>query len=118
MPDTIYDQEWDDERQQYVSSRKSGRLLGPNAPHYPNSSERAMLRNLMRKGRCSEEEVRAQKGNRQKLAEAARDPQRPGTTDRRALKMKRHARSVAKREGTPIWEAQARIGLIKSGGYW
>lgn len=118
MPNTIYDQDWDEERQQYVSSRKSGLPLGPNHPHYPNKSEAAMLRKLMRAGKCSEDEVRAQKGNRQKLAEAAKDPMRLGNTDRRALKLKRRARNIAAREGIPIWEAQAKVGLNIKDARW
>lgn len=118
MPDTIYDQDWDDERQEYVSSRKKGRPLGPNAPHYPNKSEAAMLRSLMREGKCSEEEVRASKGNRQKLAKAAMAPMQKGTTDRRALKLKRRAREIAKQHDIPIWRAQEYVGLDTKTKWW
>ena len=111
MPNTIYDKDWDEERQLYVSSRKTSLPLGLDAPHYPNKSEGAMLRKLMQAGKCSEEEVRSQKGNRQKLAKAAKAPMQKGNTDRRQLKIKRRARSLAKLEGIPIWEAQVKAGL-------
>lgn len=104
MPDTIYDQDWDAERQLYVSSRKCNKPLGPGAPHYPNKSEAALLRKMMQAGKCSEEEVRAQKGNRQKLAAAAKAPQLKGGTDRRALDAKRRRRTQAKRLGLEVWQ--------------
>ena len=106
MPKTIYDQDWDEERQLYVTSRKCNKPLGPDAPHYPNKSEAAMLRRLMQEGQCSEEEVRSRKGNRQKLAQAAREPMRPGKTDRLALEAKRR-RSQAKRLGVEVWQLPA-----------
>ena len=111
MPNTIYDKDWDEGRQLQVSSRKVNLPLGHDHPHYPNKSESAMLRKLMQDSKCSEEEVRARKGNRQKLAMAAKEPEQQGNTDRRQLKIKRRARSLAKAECIPIWEAQARAGL-------
>ena len=45
----IYDQDWDHDRQEYVSSRKYGRPLGPNAPHYPNKTEHKALVKLIKK---------------------------------------------------------------------
>ncbi len=107
MPSTIYDQDWDEERQLYVSSRKTGLPLGPDHPHYPNKSEKAMLRTLMREGQCSEEEVRSRKGNRQKLAEAAKAPMQKGNTNRRELEAKRRRRAEAKRKGVQVWELEA-----------
>jgi hypothetical protein len=104
MADTIYDQDWDDERQMHVSGRKVGLPLGRGAPHYPNKAERAELKRLMKAGRCDEDEVRASKGNRQKLAKAAKSPMQKGTTDRRALQAKRRNRQRAKSLGVEVWE--------------
>lgn len=108
---TIYEEDWDYEREQYVSSRKCGLPLGPNAPHYPNKSERKVLAQMMQSSGMSEEEVRAVKENRQKLAKAAKEPMKKGDTDRYALRVKRHARSIAKSRNIPIWEAQKAAGL-------
>lgn len=103
MP-SIYEQDWDDERQLYVSGRKVGLPLGPNAPHHPNKAERAELKKLMREGQCGEDEVRASKGNRQKLAKAAKSPMARGSTDRRDLATKRARRAKAKSLGVQAWE--------------
>lgn len=102
MP-SIYEQDWDDERQLYVSGRKVGLPLGPNAPHHPNKAERAELKRLMREGQCGEDEVRASKGNRQKLAKAAKSPMALGSTDRRDLEKKRARRQAAKSLGVEAW---------------
>jgi len=107
----IYDEDWDHERQQYVSSRKSGRKLGPDAPHYPNKSEHKALVKLMQASGMTEEQVRAVKENRQLLAQARKEPTKAGNTDRRQLRIKRYARQLAKAKGIPIWEAQKQAGL-------
>lgn len=107
----IYDEVWDHERQQYVSSRKSGRKLGPEAPHYPNKSEHKALVKLMQASGMTEEEVRAIKENRQLLAKARREPTKRGSTDRHELRLKRYARQLAKDKSIPIWEAQKKAGL-------
>lgn len=73
---SIYANDWDPERQQYVSSRKCGKPLGPDAPHYPNKSERRELTRLMQASGMTEDEVRVVKENRQRLASAAMDPMR------------------------------------------
>ena len=108
---TIYDQDWDHERQLWVSSRKSGRKLGPDAPHYPNKAERRELARIMQESGLTEEQVRANKDHRRRLAAAAKSPMKQGGTDRRELRQKRLARSIAKSKGIPIWEAQKEAGL-------
>lgn len=108
---SIYDEDWDPERQQYVSSRKCGKPLGAGERHIPNNSERRELARLMQASGMSEDEVRAVKENRQLLAKARKEPTKPGVTDRRQLRIKRRARSIAKLEGIPIWEAQKKAGL-------
>lgn len=106
----IYDQDWDSGREEYVSSRKCGKPLGPEAPHYPNSSERKELVKIMKKSGMTEDEVRSVKTNRQALAKARKAPTNRGDTDRHRLKLKRKARGIA-RTGVPILEAQQRVGL-------
>ena len=117
-PVTIYDQDWDDERQQYVSSRKRSLPLGPNHPHYPNKAERAELKRLMREGQCSEEEVRASHGNRVLLAKAAKSPMQKGSTDRQALKAKRIDRARAKRLGIEVWQLKDEDRYAPPKGRW
>jgi hypothetical protein len=51
------------------------------------------------------------KENRQALANAAKEPQKRGDTDRRKLRIKRYARQLAKSKNIPIWEAQKQAGL-------
>jgi hypothetical protein len=108
---TIYEEDWDQDRQQYVSSRKCGKPLGPDAPHYPNKSEHKALVKLMQASGMSEDEVRAVKANRQLLANARKEPTKSGDTDRRQLRIKRYARQLAKSKNIPIWEAQKQAGL-------
>jgi hypothetical protein len=86
------EQEEDEPYTHHVSARKRGRPMGHDAPHYPNSSERALLVKLMRDGQCSEAEVRSRKENRQALAKAALEPMAPsGKREEYKLKMrKRH----------------------------
>jgi hypothetical protein len=117
---TIYEEDWDHERQQYVSSRKCGKPLGPDAPHYPNKSEHKALVKLMQASGMTEEEVRAVKENRVLLAKARKEPTKSGDTDRRKLRIKRYARSLAKSKGIPIWEAQKQAGLdlARTGHRW
>lgn len=107
----IYDEDWDSGREEYVSSRKCGKPLGPDAPHYPNSSERRELIKIMKKSGMSEAEVRDVKSNRQALAKARKAPTSRGSTDRWRLKAKRIARGIALNSGVPIWVAQRRVGL-------
>lgn len=117
---TIYDEDWDHERQEYVSSRKCGKPLGPDAPHYPNKAERRELARIMQESGLTEDEVRANKDHRRRLAKAAKSPMQQGDTDRRQLRIKRHARTLAKAKGIPIWEAQKQAGLDldKRRSYW
>ncbi len=105
----IYDEIWDDERQEYVSSRKIGKPLGPNAPHYPNKSERVLLTQMMQKSGLTEEQVRAIKSNRVKLAQAQKAPEygtRPwrGPNSRANFELKRRKRQEANRLGVQVWE--------------
>jgi hypothetical protein len=104
----IYDEIWDDERQEYVSSRKIGKPLGPNAPHYPNKSERVLLTQMMQKSGMTEEQVRAIKSNRVKLAQARKAPTlgRPwlGPDSRANFELKRAKRKRAKSLGVQVWE--------------
>jgi hypothetical protein len=51
--------------------------LGYGNPHIPNKAERKLLVNLMKKGGLTEEQVRANKGNRQALAKAAQSMSQP-----------------------------------------
>jgi hypothetical protein len=99
------------EREQYVSGRKCGKPLGPDAPHYPNKAERRELAKIMQESGLTEEEVRKNKDHRRRLAQAAKSPTQQGSTDRRQLRLKRHARVLAKNKGIPIWEAQKLAGL-------
>lgn len=101
---------WDADYDQHVghqSKHKAGRPMGPDAPHYPNKSERKLLVHLMHASGMTEAEVRAVKENRQKLAKAAMEPCQRGDTNRFMLKVKRNARTIAKARNIPIWEAQA-----------
>lgn len=56
----------------------------------------------------TEAEIRAVKENRQVLAAAAKAPCLDGSTDRRKLRLNRWARTIAKIESIPIWEAQVK----------
>ena len=100
----IYDQDWDWERQQWVSSRKVGRPLGENAPHIPNKAERKALTRMMQKSGQTEEEVRESLSNRRALAAARKQPTMDGKVDRYALAVKRSKREMAKRLGCEVWQ--------------
>jgi hypothetical protein len=63
---------WDHERQMYQSSRKVGRPLGVNAPHYPNKNEAKALRRIMAQTGLTKDEVLAQKAHRRTLAQEAK----------------------------------------------
>lgn len=102
MP-SIYEQDWDDERQLYVSGRKVGLPLGPNAPHHPNKSEGKALRRLMAKSGDTEEEVRSSKRHRQELAKARKALTLPNP-DRRAYELKIARRQKAARLGIEVWQ--------------
>jgi hypothetical protein len=111
---TIYEQGWDFEREQYVSSRKAGRPLGPSAPHYPNKDESACLRQIMARTGLSKEQVLAQKKFRQELAKAQRAGVKTTPQNRRKrhlLDLRRSAVNLAWAKNIPIWEAQAQVGL-------
>lgn len=74
---------WDYEREEYITSRKVGKPMGRDAPHYPNKAERVLLTQMMQKSGQTEEQVRSNIDNRRKLAEAAKSmsvsqaPRRP-----------------------------------------
>jgi hypothetical protein len=97
----IYDLDWDEDRQNYVSSRKVRRPLGPNAPHIPNKQEARELRRLMAKSGNSAEEVKADKGNRRKLAAAQKSPMQGDWQKRREYLVKMVKRSIARQMGLP-----------------
>lgn len=106
---SIYDYGWarrdylDEERQVYASSRKTGKPLGPDAPHYPNKSERKRLTQLMQKSGQTEEEVRESLSNRRELAKARKSASF-GKGDRRAYELKIARRNEAERLGVQVWE--------------
>jgi hypothetical protein len=86
--------DWDHDRQHYVSGRKYGKPLGPDAPHIPNGAERKELARIMQRSGLSEEEVRLNKVHRIALAQARKEPTTRGTTDRKKLMIKRKARKL------------------------
>ncbi len=70
---------WEDnvieDRAPYRVKRKRGKPMGDGAPHIPNKAERKLLTTMMRESGQTEEQVRASKSNRQKLAKAAKSMQ-------------------------------------------
>jgi hypothetical protein len=94
--------DWDHERQDYVSGRKYGKPMGPNAPHIPNGAERKELARIMQRSGLTEEEVRLNKVHRIALAKARKEPTRSGTTDRVKLALKRKARKARNAEVPPL----------------
>lgn len=95
----------DDEYVHYQSARKIGKPMGPSAPHLPNKAERKLLTEMMRKSGQSEEEIRGVKGNRQKLAKAAKSSQMAKPNGhRREIEYKRLTRSVANKMGIPTYD--------------
>jgi len=103
---SIYEEHWHEERQEYVSDRKVGKPLGPNAPHYPNKAERVLLTQMMQKSGMTEEQIRAVKENRIALANASKSTTSPrGDEDfRYKLRVKRSRRATAKRLACEVWE--------------
>jgi hypothetical protein len=108
---TIYDIDWDDgdgEWQDYVSSRKIGKPMGHNAPHYPNKAERVLLTQMMQKSGQTEEQVRSEKSNRIKLAAARKSMSQPkswvGILRRLKLIKNRRRRVQAAQLGVQVWE--------------
>lgn len=96
---------WDSERQEYTSSRKAGKPLGPDAPHYPNKAERKLLTQMMQKSGQTEDEVRASKSNRQKLAAASKSMmQTKGYNRRYEYEIKIRRRNEAARLGVEVWQ--------------
>ena len=86
----------------FRSARKAGKPMGAGAPHYPNSAERVLLTQMMRKSGQTEEQVRADKSNRQKLAKAAKSmSQGKGKKHRYEILLKRAKRSIAAALGVP-----------------
>jgi hypothetical protein len=102
---TIYDKDWDHERQQYVSSRKVGKPLGAGERHIPNKAERKALARLMQASGLTEEEVRENKDNRRKLAQAAKDPMR-ASGHRHEYKVKMARRRIAAELGVLVTDPQ------------
>ncbi len=104
---SIYEEDWDFERQQYVSSRKVGKPLGYGFPHYPNKAERALLIQLMKKSGKTEEQVREDKSNRRKLAQASKSMSSStmeSRKSRRDYKLKIARRRQAARLGVEVWQ--------------
>lgn len=98
------DDEWYHMQHEYTSARKAGKPMGHGAPHYPNSAERVLLTQMMQKSGKTEEEVRADKGNRQKLAAAAKSmAQGKGKKHRYQILLKRAKRSIAAALGVPAY---------------
>jgi hypothetical protein len=99
---------WIDDRSgmlHFQSSRKVGKPMGPEAPHYPNSAERVLLTQMMQKSGKTEAEVRADKSNRQKLAEAAKSMHMgKGREHRYQILLKRAKRSIAAALGVPAYD--------------
>lgn len=100
------------------STRKFGKPLGPNAPHYPNKAERKLLTRMMQKSGQTEEEVRKSKSNRQKLAAAAKSMQGSSSTknSRQAFELKRRKRNIAFYLGVPVWDKQVEERLNDTRG--
>lgn len=74
----------------FRSPRKQGRPMGPGNPHLPNKAERKLLTNMMKAGGLTEEQVRAIKGNRQKLSAAAKSMSQPkGNIDIETKRLRR-----------------------------
>lgn len=98
----------------HQSARKAGKPMGPGAPHYPNSAERVLLTQMMQKSGQTEEQVRAEKSNRQKLAKAAKSmDQGKGRQHRYNILLKRAKRGIAAALGVPPYHPDVETYLDK-----
>lgn len=98
---------WDEERQKMIGGRKVGKPLGPDAPHYPNKAERVLLTQMMQKSGQTEEQIRAIKSNRRKLAVAAQSMMKSQNPQaRREYEVKMRRRKEAAWLGLEVWELQ------------
>lgn len=117
-----YDTEdYSDEHTYYVSSRKNGKPMGPGAPHYPNTAERVLLTQMMQKSGKTEAEVRADKSNRQKLAEAQKSMHLgKGKQHRCNILLKRAKQRIAAELGVPPYHPDVDKYLDKPDhfGFW
>ena len=99
-------------RNEFVSSRKIGKPMGPDAPHYPNKAERVLLTQMMQKSGQTEKQVRADKSNRQKLAAAAKSMSRAKDRGhRREILLKRLKQSIAASLGVPAYHPDVQKAL-------
>jgi len=89
----------------YRSSRKRGKPMGKGAPHIPNKAERKLLTTMMQTSGQTEEQVRASKSNRQKLAKAAKSMSQPKPDGHRQLVERRRCqRQAALIMGIPAYD--------------
>ena len=96
---------WDEERQKMIGGRKVCKPLVPDAPHYPNKAERVLLTQMMKKSGQTEEQIRAVKSNRQKLAVAAQSMMKSqNPRARREYEVKMRKRKEAAQLGIQVWE--------------
>lgn len=93
------DEEFLDRTSGYLSPRKA---LAPPDRHIPNKAERILLTQMMQAGGLTEEQVRAVKGNRQKLAAARKSMSQGDGANKDRLKMRRLRQEAATKLGTHI----------------
>lgn len=103
------DDGWEFGRESYMSGRKYGKPMGPGAPHYPNTAERVLLTQMMQRSGQTEEQVRNDKSNRQKLAGARKSMCKPGPSltrkgSRQEFEAKRRLRQAAAWAGVEVWQ--------------
>jgi hypothetical protein len=108
------DEEREFDHVDFRSARKYGKPMGAGAPHYPNTAERVLLTQMMQKSGQTEEQVRADKSNRQKLAEASKSMHMgKGRQHRYNILLKRAKRGIAAALGVPPYHPDVEKYLDK-----
>jgi len=108
----MFDEDYDDRPSRWhLSKRKLGKILAvgsTEAGHIPNKAERRLLTQMMQKSGQTEEQVRASKSNRQKLAAAAKSMSAPIPGKRRAYELKQEKRRIAYELGLQPYDDMVR----------
>ena len=90
---------------EYDSIAKKGAVLGQDGKHYPNKTESAELRRLMKKSGETKEQVLAKKENRRLLAAAQKAPAKsPDKAARSRKKIMDARKEIAKNMGLPVYD--------------
>lgn len=92
---------------------KRGKLTGPDYPHIPNKSERKLLAKMMQASGLTEEQVRQNKVNRVKLAEAAKQPEQR-TGNRKKVIRKRMCKMIANKLNLVPYDAVV-VSIVREG---